>query len=376
MSEYQYYEFRAIDRPLTKAEMSELRSISTRAVITSTSFTNHYEWGALKADPFKLLEKYFDVFIYIADWGTRILCFRLPQELVDYKQLKKMLPGECVQVRKSANFVAVTFECEIEDSEWDDGTRWMGSLMHIRHDLLRGDLRSLYLGWLFCLQNGELSRNTPEPAVPDGLGELSTPLRSLIEFLDIHDDFVKVAAQASASLNAGPNRDKLTLWIKNLSEKEKDGFLVDAITETDERWKIELMRRFQQRNCTTASTKTARKQCRTVKDLLAGAHALAEERTRLIEEEIARQKAEEAANRVRYLDQLEKCEGEVWSQIAVHIQKLQPLEYDKAVVLLTDLHDLAVQRGTLSLFRSSLEKLRRTHAAKTSFLRRLTKVGL
>jgi hypothetical protein len=67
VSEYQYYEFRAIDRSLTKTEMSELRSISTRAVITSTSFTNHHEWGDLKADPFKLLEKYFDVFVYIAN---------------------------------------------------------------------------------------------------------------------------------------------------------------------------------------------------------------------------------------------------------------------------------------------------------------------
>ena len=294
MSEYQYYEFRAIDRPLTKTEMSELRSISTRAMITSTSFTNHYEWGDLKADPFKLLEKYFDVFVYITNWGTRILCFRLPQDWVGYKQLKSMLSGECVQVHKSGNFVIVTFECEVEDSEWDDGTRWMGSLMQLRHDVLRGDLRSLYLGWLFCLQNGELSRNTPEPAVPDGLDELSTPLRSLIEFLDIHDDFIKVAAQASAPLNAGPNRDELTLSIKNLSEKEKDSLLVDAMTETGERWKIELMRRFQQHNCTTISTKTARKQCRIVRDLLAGAHALAEERTKLIEEEATRQKAEEA----------------------------------------------------------------------------------
>ena len=54
MSEYQYYDFKAIDRALTKAEMAALRSISTRAVITSTSFTNHYEWGDLKADPLKL----------------------------------------------------------------------------------------------------------------------------------------------------------------------------------------------------------------------------------------------------------------------------------------------------------------------------------
>ena len=56
MSEYQYYDFRAIDRPLTKKEMAALRSISTRAAITTTSFTNHYEWGDLKANPSKLLE--------------------------------------------------------------------------------------------------------------------------------------------------------------------------------------------------------------------------------------------------------------------------------------------------------------------------------
>lgn len=70
MSEYQYYDFRAMDRALTKAEISQLRSISTRAVITSTSFTNHYEWGDLKADPLKLLEKYFDAFLYVAKLGN------------------------------------------------------------------------------------------------------------------------------------------------------------------------------------------------------------------------------------------------------------------------------------------------------------------
>jgi hypothetical protein len=54
VSEYQYYDFRAIDRPLTKKEMAALRSISTRAAITTTSFTNHYEWGDLNANPSKL----------------------------------------------------------------------------------------------------------------------------------------------------------------------------------------------------------------------------------------------------------------------------------------------------------------------------------
>ena len=60
------------NRPLTKKEMAALRSISTRAAITTTSFTNHCEWGDLKANPSKLLEKYFDAFVYVANWGRMI----------------------------------------------------------------------------------------------------------------------------------------------------------------------------------------------------------------------------------------------------------------------------------------------------------------
>ena len=46
MSEYQYYEFAAIDRPLTAAEMAQLRQVSTRGRISASGFVNHYEWGA------------------------------------------------------------------------------------------------------------------------------------------------------------------------------------------------------------------------------------------------------------------------------------------------------------------------------------------
>src|SRR5437762_69812 len=49
MSEYQLYEFRAIDRPLTSKEMQELRALSSRAEITPTSFTNEYSYGDFRA---------------------------------------------------------------------------------------------------------------------------------------------------------------------------------------------------------------------------------------------------------------------------------------------------------------------------------------
>ena len=51
MSEYQYYEFTAVDRPLSTRDRAELRALSTRADITATSFVNTYEWGTFKGDP-------------------------------------------------------------------------------------------------------------------------------------------------------------------------------------------------------------------------------------------------------------------------------------------------------------------------------------
>lgn len=49
MSEYQYYEFQAVDRLLDEKARKQLRAISSRAHITASSFVNSYDWGDLKA---------------------------------------------------------------------------------------------------------------------------------------------------------------------------------------------------------------------------------------------------------------------------------------------------------------------------------------
>jgi hypothetical protein len=67
MSDYRYYEFRAIDRALNDRQMRELRAISTRAAISRTSFSNYYTFGDLRADPRNLLTKYFDASLYFAN---------------------------------------------------------------------------------------------------------------------------------------------------------------------------------------------------------------------------------------------------------------------------------------------------------------------
>jgi len=379
VSEYQYYDFRAIDRPLTKKEMAALRSISTRAAITTTSFTNHYEWGDLKANPSKLLEKYFDAFVYFANWGTHEFYIRLPQESVDYKLLKAMIPGETVRVRRTARFVIVEFGCESEWDGEDDGTGWMASLMPLRSDLLRGDLRCLYLGWLRSAQDGGLDEDEMEPPVPAGLQELSGSLDALIEFLEINEDIVEVAAQASKPLAAGPSRKELSAWIRGLPEKNKNELLITAGVESSELWRSNLMRRFQRQN-SQHSSQTVATARRSAGDILAVAHARAKEKIQQMNErravEEARRKAEDEANRARYLDQLGRREPEIWEQVAIHILKRQPNDYARAVGLLTDLHDLAVRRGKRAKFQMELEKIRQTHVAKESFLRRLAKANL
>jgi hypothetical protein len=99
MSEYQYYEFRAIDRPLNPKEMAELRSYSTPARITTTSFVNDYSWGSFKGDEDAWMEKYFDAFLYLANWGTHVLKLRLPSRLLDAKTARQYCAGERAWVR-------------------------------------------------------------------------------------------------------------------------------------------------------------------------------------------------------------------------------------------------------------------------------------
>ncbi len=92
--------------------------------------------------------------------------------------------------------------------------------------------------------------------------------------------------------------------------------------------------------------------------------------------ETARLKAEEEANRARYLNLLAKREAATWDQVTGLTQKKQPRAYDQAIQLLIDLRDLAVRQQLEAAFKSRMEKLRETHRAKISFLDRLTEAGL
>ena len=203
MSEYQYYEFQAIDRPLSEADRQALRDLSTRARITATSFTNSYEWGDFKGDPAKLMERCFDLHLYLANWGSRRLMIRLPKRLVDRRLLDALL-GEvdCATLSVSGeNLIVDICRDELELEDWDDGSGWFAALAPLRADVLAGDLRLFYLLWLTAVQSGVFEADCPEPM--PGIGPMSESLEAFAEFFDIDSDLVQAAAERSAVAMAG-----------------------------------------------------------------------------------------------------------------------------------------------------------------------------
>src|SRR5438445_3376573 len=114
MSEYQYYEFQAVDRPLTQAEMSELRALSTRAAISPTRFQNVYHYGDFKGNPLALMERYFDAFVYVANWGTHWLMLRLPRRALDPDIARRYCADEGATLHVTQDHVILEFRSQDE----------------------------------------------------------------------------------------------------------------------------------------------------------------------------------------------------------------------------------------------------------------------
>jgi hypothetical protein len=388
VSEYQYYEFRAIDHPLDEKQMDELRALSTRAEITPTSLTNTYHWGDFKGNPATLMDRYFDAFVYVANWGTHRLMFRIPRKFLDVEAASAYCDDEVLTLDAKNDHVVFEFLSQEEGGgEWEEGEQYMPSLISVRAELMRGDYRALYLGWLASIQyrdpddEEEGEESELEPPVPPGLAKLSAPLRALADFLRINDELIEVAAKGSSGeAPAEPSREELTRWIKKLPTSAKDDSLLRFLSEEgDLILRAELLRQFREATLPGAKTKPAAGR-RTVAQLLSARDAYSKEKSlaateRQAIERAKRQKAEAEA-RSKYLDELTGRENEIWSEVETLIATKLPKSYDRAVTLLVDLRDLAQRSGTQTDFERRAGELRERHRAKSSLLKRFQKVKL
>lgn len=378
MSEYQYYEFVAVDRPLDSSQMGQLRALSTRARITPTGFVNSYQWGDFRGDPQALMERYFDAFLYLANWGMRRVMFRLPDRLLGLPVAQRYCVGESAQAWARGHYVVVDLFSEDEEGDWqEDGEGRLAAIVPVRAELASGDLRALYLAWLGCVQAGELDDGEPEPPVPPGLGTLSAALRGLADFLRIDEDLLAVGAEDSRPMmDDKPSKATLTRWVESLPAAEKDAALLRLVSGDDAQLRTELLRRFHGR----PASNDAENGSRIVGQLLATAETRRLERQRKVErrravERVRRERAAAAAREERLQD-LAAREEQAWQRVAALIDTKRPREYDAAIELLRDLRQVNDRNGDGAGFIRRLRGIRAVHRRKGSFIRRLDRAGL
>ena len=159
-----------------------------------------------------MLTKYFDAFVYVANWGTHRLMFRFPRRAVDVDALTSYVLDECVDVKAHQDVVVLDLTINLEESPggWEEGEGWLDELLPLREDILAGDYRALYLAWLAGVsrffpsdyegddEEDEYAEQQ-EPPVPPGLRQLTPALKKLAEFFWLDQDLLAVAAQASAT---------------------------------------------------------------------------------------------------------------------------------------------------------------------------------
>jgi hypothetical protein len=382
MSEYQYYEFQAIDRPLTAKEMATLRGFSSRATITPTRFVNSYSYGSFKGDPSKWIEEYFDAFLYLSNWGTRELFLRLPARALPVRVAKAYCPGDSARARVRDGHVLVEIRSGDEEGggEWideDDATRWLPSLVPLRADLAGGDLRALYLAWLMAAQNDQLDDGDTEPPCPPGLRSLSAPLDAFVGFMRLDRDLVEAAAAGSPAVEPA-DAAALEGWVAALPEAEKTSLLARLVGGGEHHLRGELLRRFRESRPAAASVAAPR--ARSVGELLEAAKGRAEERRSREEaraaKERARKEREAAKARDLHLAALAEHQVESWHEVEKLIATKQPRKYDEAVALLQDLREVCVRSGKPGEAGSRIARLREEHSKKGTLIERFRKAGL
>ena len=368
MSEFQYYEWQTIDRLLTDAEQDAISKLSSHIEVTASRAVITYSWGDFKYDPRQVLARYFDAHLYSANWGTRILMFRFPAGLLDEAAVAPYLVEDMIKLSTQGKSQILEFFFE-EEPDWineDQGE--LSSLVSLRNDLLTGDYRCLYLGWLKALSlYGEDDEEAlEEPPVPAGLGKLTPALWRFASFLGLDPNLIKSAAKASQAEPITVSDGALRQAIAKLSRGEADEFLL-RLLQGEAGLGLALRHRLQtELNLPPTPTGGGG---RTAKELFAGAK-------RAKQQDAERKAAEAEKRRIAALEALALKEEPVWATVEALLAERHWTNHAKAVEHLQQLRDLADYRKTRPEFDLRMKHLRASHQHRPSIMKRLAEARL
>ena len=375
MSTYQYYEFRAMDCPLTKEQRKEVASLSIRATVTSHQATFAYNYGDFRGNEEELMETHFDMMLCVANWGTRRLMFRLPSSLIDINQVESFCVSEEIACwlskDKQYTILDLNFENEDENGEWIEGEGLLNELIDLREELINGNFRLLYLAWLKAseraLEMGYADEETFEPTVPIGLKNLSDTQKAYIEFVNIDKGLIAVASKQSEERT--DEVIDIEKWIERVSEEKKNEFLL-RLSRGEQNLSV-IFNKYLCESATQNQSQNAeeRTERRTIIYLVEDTKKWhkQEKKNREIEQELARKQR---------LERLAKNKSMAWEKVYKLIDEKNANAYDKAVEQLKELHELSKYQGTEEYFEEEIADILATYHRRQSLLRKMRSAGL
>jgi hypothetical protein len=330
--------------------------------------------------------------VYFANWGSCRLLLRLPQAIFDARSPRDFTGREGRAIRsqfaKAFDAIDTDEHClldwsfnddsgeHVRFSEEADGAGWMARRRPIRDELLRGDTRPLYLGWLARLGNGELRDDDHEPPLPDGLKTLTPAQNALAEFLMLDQDWLAAATETSAPLAAeSDDHGRFDPWLLELTEDEMRTALRMLLEGRSQEAERSLRRGFLTWEEARVPNRVARPEPRCVGEMAARVsfhRGVREQRERAARKAaVARRKAERAG----YLTSLLEDEDSAWSAIDTKLQRGSGSSYDQALRALQDLAEAYSRAQREATFRRRLVRLMAQHGKRGAWVTRLTKAG-
>jgi len=176
MSEYQYYEFRAVDRPLSRTTRPNCARFRRAPGSPLPVFVNHYNWGDFGGNPDRLMDA-ISTFSCISPTGARgRLSIRLPKSGLKPADLKRFTAvNEDVVVRTAGDHLIVDVSCyELEQDFCDRGEGWLDKLAAFARDLINGRPAAVLSVWLMPVDTGKCPDDAIEPLA--GIGPLTPAL--------------------------------------------------------------------------------------------------------------------------------------------------------------------------------------------------------
>ncbi|MCT4639492.1 MAG: hypothetical protein N4A72_17440 [Bacteroidales bacterium] len=369
MSEYQFYEFKSIDKTLTQKEKEIISSWSSRSEATNSGAIFSYNYSDFSKDELEVVEKYFDAMFYIANWGTRRLIFKIPNEFIDKKKLKQYCV-EGLEIYDYENFILIDIWLEDEEGErdWIEGEGVLSSLITLRNDIISGDYRSLYLIWLKVSTEdvtndyGNVDAESEEPNIPNGLKSLNGSLMEFVDIFDINRDTISAAAAISedSRINDG---DDYSSSLANMTDNEKEDWLIRLI-KNEPLLSEKIKRRLKDHN-----RQTKKKSKRTVSDIIKDSLSIKEERN------TRKRKEREEIHRTK-LKNIEDKKDVLWEEVYSLINQKQTRAYDEAVKILSSLKELSIFKQDFTEFKEKVELIKQENNNLSGLKRRIDAANL